>query len=118
MNEHTSQSPTTSIRRISDLIARPGLEIHGMSRFLVCDVGDSKTFNGFKGPVVLSDTADCYSQPGGEYRVSDCDIGGVSFRADTVVAVDDFPVGEGDVLAIDSVGTVGVLYCQVVREEL
>lgn len=55
------------------------------------------------------------AETAGKFRVSDRDVGGVGFRADTVIAVDNFPVGECDVVAVDGICAIRVFYLDQVR---
>lgn len=81
-----------------------------MSCLVVCDVRDSEALDGLKSTVVLTDAPNCNPETAGKCRVGDRDVRGVGFRADTIIAVDNFPVGECDVVAIDGVCAIRVFY--------
>lgn len=81
-----------------------------MSCLVVRDVRDSKTLDCLKSTVILTNAANGNAETAGKCRIGDRDVGGVGFRADTVIAVDNFPVGECDVVAVDGICAIRVFY--------
>lgn len=57
---------------------------------------------------VLTDTTDCYSEPGVEVAIFDEDVGGVCLYRDGIIAVIDRPATERDVIRVDRIRTISL----------
>lgn len=77
------------------------------------DVADGDVLDAFEVAVVLAYAAHGEAQPGVPVLVLDQDVGAIGFGGDVVVAAVDDPVAEGDVVAVDDVGAVGVQRAEV-----
>lgn len=93
----TAKAAASTVWRVIDLLARPGLEVQTVQRAVIRDVLGSDTLDSLKDVLVLADTAYGDAKTPVEDRVGDENVGGIGLGADAVVAVDDRPVVEGDV---------------------
>lgn len=79
-----------------------------MQRLIKRHIPHPQPLNSLPHILILADTPNRNAQPPMEQRVLDDDIRRIRLETDTVVAVVDFPVAEGDVRAVDCVCAVGV----------
>ncbi len=108
VERHTTKPATTPIRRIINLLPRPGLKINRMQRLTKRHIPHGQALNTLPHILILSNTPNRNAQPPMEQRVLDDDIRRIRLETDTVVAVVDFPVAKGDLRAVDCVCAVGV----------
>jgi hypothetical protein len=107
---NTAKAAASTVGRVIDLLARPGLEVEAVQRAVIRDVFCSDALNGLEDILVLADTAYGDAKAPVEDRVCDENVGGIGLGADAVVAVDDRPVAEGDVRTVDGIGSVGIVF--------
>jgi hypothetical protein len=79
-----------------------------MKRLAVCDISRPDPLDSLIGIFVLANTTDSDTQSPMEEGVFDKYVGRISLETDTIVAIVDFPIAEGNVGTVDCICAVGV----------
>ena len=106
----TSESSSSTVRRIPDPFSRPGFEVGRMQSAEIFDIVCIDTFYGLEPSFVLPDTSNRNSEASHKSTIGDQDICRVGLHADAVVPVVDEPVIEGNSRAVDCICTIGIIW--------